>query len=301
MLLTLWFVAVSLDDASAHPMPDASALMTTARELVAAGPAAQGSVTKDAVREYILARLELSSATTKPLPFRVKVPRHGRWHLTNVIASFNPDARRRVMIGGHWDTRPWADEDPDPAKRHLPVQGANDGVSSTAVLLEVADTLDGFPLPPDFGVDIVFFDGEEGPRGTSAYYLGSKHLATRWTRRTGLARPEAGVVVDMVGRKGQNIKREGYSEKYARVVNDELFTLATARQFESFSDAPGQWITDDHRAFNQRNMPVALLIDIDDPAWHTTNDVIENLDGKAMAEVAALLIAWIQTRSARAL
>ena len=272
-------------------------MLETARVLLDAGPAAQGHPSKNAVRELLVERLRNTRAQVRELSFGAEVSGHGRWQLTNVVASFNPGAPRRVVLGGHWDTRPWADEDPDPRKRRQPTPGANDGVSNSVVLLEVARALDERALPADFGVDIVLFDGEEGPRHTSDYYLGSKHLAPRWRMLTGQAQPEAGVFVDMVGRRGHQIRRERLSERHAQDVNDEVFAIAARRGTQSFVSERGRQISDDHVAFHKEGVPVALLIDINDPNWHTAGDVFANLDGAAMAEVGEVLLAWVRLRA----
>ena len=233
LILVLCPYAPSLS-AGSKGKPDAAALMITAQRLFEIGPAAQAHPSKDRVREYILGRLAATEAEVRELPFQVRVPRNGRWQLYNLMASFNPNATLRVLLGGHWDTRPWSEADPERSKRKLPTPGANDGISQVAVLLEVADFLGAHGLPDHFGVDIVLFDGEEGPFGTAYYYLGSKHLAPRWQKLTGLSKPSAGVFVDMVGRRGQSIKREGHSERRAARVNDELFGLAEQLSLTGF-------------------------------------------------------------------
>ena len=108
-----------------------------------------------------------------------------------------------------------------------------------------------------------------------------------------MALPARGLIVDMVGRKGLTIRREGFSQERARVVLDEVFAIARKKGARHFVDAPGKHILDDHIAFLQRGIPVANLIDIDDPNWHTQDDRLENLDPHAMAEVAEVVLEWI--------
>lgn len=268
-------------------------LFETSRALVEAGPAAQGYPTKEKVKELIVARLEATDARVKELPFSAQTPA-GLWEMTNILASFHPESRSRVMIGTHWDTRLWADLDPDPTKREQPITGANDGVSGVSVLLGLADALTERPPPQGVGVDIVFFDGEEGFADNSdAWFYGSKELAGRWFT-TGVTPPRAGVIVDMVARKGLAINKEGTSRMVAPHVLDRLFALAAARGYRSFVDEPGVYILDDHIPFQQRGIPVAILIDIHDPVWHTQGDTLEKIDPVAMAEVADVVLAWIR-------
>ena len=121
--------------------------------------------------------------------------------------STAPDARKRILLGAHYDTRPRADRDPDPANRAKPIIGANDGASGVAVLLEIARLLGA--SKPSVGVDIVFFDGEDyGEEGnTEDYLLGSRRFATS----LGGDRPIAVIVVDMVGERDSRIPVEGFS------------------------------------------------------------------------------------------
>lgn len=274
-------------------------LLATAQALIDAGPAAQGHASKQAVRALIVKRLKATGARVQEIAFHARVPEAKvDWQLVNLVASFNPAARRRLLLGGHWDTRPWADEDPDPARRGDPVPGANDGVSSTAILLELADLFS--RRPPGMGVDVVLFDGEEGPKGTAAYFLGSRWLAERWTQQTSLPIPEAGVVLDMVGRRGQRIRSERSSRSGAPQVVEEIFAIARQQNARSFAPGPGGSVSDDHLAFLRLGIPVALLIDLNDPRWHTTADTIEHLDPAAMAEVGNVVAAWVRQRAAAA-
>ncbi|HEY0840102.1 MAG TPA: M28 family peptidase [Vulgatibacter sp.] len=274
-------------------------IMETARAIVAVGPATQGTPNKAKVEALILERLQSTGAWVRRLPFRVKMEDAGLdWELVNVVASFRREAKHRVMIGAHWDIRPWADEDPDPAKRSLPFEGANDGVSGVAVLLELARSLSQTPPPEGVGVDLVFFDGEEGPKGKLHHnFLGSKELAERWFT-TGVTPPAKGAILDMVGRKGTRIPRELNSQRRAGAVLDEIFAIAKARGARSFADEPGLEILDDHIAFLRRGIPVVDLIDLDDPNWHTHADTIDKLDPAVMAEVHDVVLEWVRTQRA---
>lgn len=268
-------------------------LFQTSRSLVEAGPAAQGHPSKERVKALIVSRLEATGARVKELPFSADTPL-GHWEMTNLMVSFRPQSRSRVMLGTHWDTRLWADEDPDPVKRNQPITGANDGVSGVSVLLGIADALAKNPPPEGVGVDIVFFDGEEGFKNDSEnWFYGSKELAGRWFT-TGVTPPKAGVIVDMVARKGLAIKKEGTSRMVAPHVLERLFAIAADKGYRSFVPEPGVYILDDHIPFQQRGIPVAILIDIHDPVWHTHEDTLEKIDPVAMAEVADVVLAWVR-------
>src|SRR5690606_38237544 len=177
-----------------------------------------------------------------------------------------------------------------------PIAGANDGGSGVAVLIGIAEALSKHPPPPGLGVDLAFFDGEEGFHGDmDEWFYGSKDLAERWYR-TGVAPPRAGVVVDMVGRKGLRIPREGISDGSpgGPALLDRLFGIAKEKGYRSFVDRPGPQVLDDHLAFLARGIPVVDLIDLDDPNWHTHRDTLDGIDPAAMAEVADVVLTWIR-------
>lgn len=296
-VLSLLFACTSNQSASVAVDPlRAQRMMDWATRIVEAGPAAQGHPSKPRVQALMQRELRGMGVEVAQHPFEVEMPELGmRWELVNLRVSFRPEAKHRLLIGAHWDIRPWSDEDPDPAMRSQPFDGANDGVSGVVVLMELARELAETPPPEGVGVDLVFFDGEEGPKDTPYHYLGSKDLSANW-EKTGVATPARGLIVDMVGRKGLNIRREGFSQRGAREVLDEIFAIARGRGARHFEDAPGKHILDDHIAFLQRGIPIANLIDLDDPHWHTQEDKLEHLDPEAMAEVAEVVLQWIRAQ-----
>ena len=140
-------------------------------------------------------------------PFEAVLTTGDTLRLVNIIGNYNREAKRRVLLGAHYDTRPRADRDPDPSNRHKPIPGANDGASGVAVLLECARLLD--RMKPPVGVDLLFFDGEDyGEEGRADdYILGSAHFAENLKGY----RPSAVIIVDMVGERDAEIKVEAYS------------------------------------------------------------------------------------------
>ena len=97
--------------------------------------------------------------------------------MKNIIARFNPNAEKQILLGAHWDTRPWSDKESDIENQNMPIMGANDGASGVAVLLEITHILKSNPA--EIGVTIVFFDGEDlGMSGdNTSYALGSQYFA----------------------------------------------------------------------------------------------------------------------------
>ena len=134
--------------------------------------------------------------------------------MRNIIARFNPDATKRIMLSAHWDTRPVADEDDE--RQDEPIPGANDGGSGVAVLMELARQLSANPL--GYGVDLVFFDVEDGGKTEvpDSYCLGSQEWAKR-AKADGY-QAEYGILLDMVGARGAYFYREGISMHFAPSV-----------------------------------------------------------------------------------
>ncbi len=207
----------------------------------------------------------------------------------NVIAVFAPEARRRILFGAHWDTRAVADRDPDPAKRTLPVPGANDGASGVAVLLEVARAL--HARPPRVGVDLVFFDGEDcGVEGEPrSWALGSQRfVAEHPTYRPGYA-----VILDMVGRRGTRIPREANGMAAAPAFVEAVWTVAREEGLTVLTDSTGGPVMDDHIAFLAAGIPAVDLIDLADPNWHTVSDLPEGCAPESLEQVGRLVLALI--------
>ena len=210
------------------------------------------------------------------------------FRLTNIIGVINPQARRRVMLGAHWDTRIFADEEPDPARRSLSVPGANDGASGTAVLLELARTF--AQEPPAVGVLFVLFDGEDSGRiGGMDFCIGSERLA-----RQGSLRYSAGVVADMVGDTDLAIYYEGNSLLDAPELTRRVWDIARELGEEAFVRGYGHTLNDDHKPFLVRGLPTILVVDFDYDFWHTTKDLPEHCSPKSLGAVGRVLEAFVR-------
>ncbi|MEK7703986.1 MAG: M28 family peptidase [Myxococcota bacterium] len=196
----------------------------------------------------------------------------------------------RLLLGTHYDTRPWADRDPDPERRHDPVLGANDGGSGTALLAELI-----VPLMRDRdrpSIDIVLFDAEDW------HEIDGKEVslgARRFVEALGDAeRPDAVVIVDMVAGRDLMLDVDFSCEEHAPSydLTRELFQLARSLSlpaFEMRKPQPYKWISCDHTPFRDAGIPTALLIDIDYPPWHTIDDTVRHCDAAALAQIGVLL------------
>jgi len=207
----------------------------------------------------------------------------------NGLTAKNIIARRGrgpiTLLGAHYDTRRYADQDPDPAKRALPVPGANDGASGVAVLLELGRSL---PVNLDKQVWLVFFDLEDqgGIQGRD-YIEGSLAFAASMQ-----ARPAAVVIVDMIGDASQNIYYEQSSD---RKLSEEIWSTAASLGYSnSFIQQYRFNMIDDHTPFLAAGIPAVDIIDFDYPFWHTTSDTSSQVSAHSLSTVGDTLWTWLQ-------
>ena len=222
---------------------------------------------------------------------------------TNIIASFKPELTDRLMLCAHWDSRPWADNDPDEQHWQQPVMAANDGASGVAVMLEVARLL---PDSLHLGVDFVCFDAEDwgvpqwsdAPDDPDSWALGAQHWAQHLHAEG--YKPRYAILLDMVGGQGARFFRELYSKRYAPQVVERVWQAAQVMGFSSyFPRKDGGMITDDHVPVNQvAGIPCIDIIpyypDCEassfGPTWHTVNDDMQHIDPNTLKAVGQTLV-----------
>jgi Zn-dependent M28 family amino/carboxypeptidase len=214
---------------------------------------------------------------------------HKKLELTNLIARFNPNAPARVLLVTHWDTRPIADQDGDEQKRKLPIDGANDGASGTAVLLEMARLLKQQKAP--IGVDLLFVDGEDyGPDGANMY-LGANYFAANLPPGY---KPLYGILLDMIGDQNPSYPVEGNSQDEAPEVIERVYR--TAQQIGLglyFPRTDGGYVSDDHLPLNRAGIRTIDIIDFDYPHWHRSTDVLENTSPRGLDAVGKVMMELI--------
>ena len=242
------------------------------------GPRPVGSAAHEKTAQFLQDELKKYADKTVAQTFT-----YGEMPLVNVIGVFNPEARRKVMLCAHWDTRPRADQEIALSRRSRPILGANDGASGVAVLLELARLFK--EQKPDVGVIIVLFDGEDYGDfdKDEGVFLGSRHFA----RNIGDYKADYGILLDMVGDKNLNIHREQNSEQFAKPVNDTVFRIARELGYaRQFADSVKYTITDDHIPLNQTGrIPTIDLIDFDYAPWHTLDDTPDKCSPDALKAV----------------
>jgi Zn-dependent M28 family amino/carboxypeptidase len=197
------------------------------------------------------------------------------------------------VLGTHFDTPPRAHADPDPENHDQPVPGANDGTSGVAVLLSLVPSLRE-QLPPDVGFAVILFDGEEvGAPGKGGYCLGSIEVRRQIKRgqQPDLARAELGLVLDMVGDPDLEILEDPSSvAAHPRLVK-HIRKTARSLDAEGFRPEPGPAVIDDHVYLIEAGIPSVLLIDYDDPAWHTLADDRDNVSTASLDQVRVVVLA----------
>lgn len=220
----------------------------------------------------------------------------------NIIASFNPQAKKRILLGAHWDSRPFADHDPDETKWNTPIDGANDGASGVGVLMEVARVLNENPM--NTGIDIILFDLED--YGAPQYLnlmtnddwaLGSQY----WSKNPHIYNYRAyfGLLLDMVGAPNPKFPKEYYSQQFAPSLSNDVWRMARELGYSDyFTNEIGHPINDDHIYVNlNANIPMIDIIHLENkeessfyPYWHTIKDNIEQIDPKTLGMVGDVVL-----------
>jgi glutaminyl-peptide cyclotransferase len=249
-----------------------------AQHAVAFGPRPSGSEANRKLQGYIVAQLKADGCEIIEDPFVAKSP-NGDVAMKNIIAKFPGKNGRAIVVTGHFDTKLF------PGRKFV---GANDGGSSTGLLLELAHAVAHQPRVDD--LYIVFFDGEEafGEWTATDSIYGSRHLAERWRKDGTLTHIQALINVDMIGDKKLNVQQEGNSNAALRKL--VWSTAADLGYHAYFVDEPLSPMEDDHIPFLKLGVPVIDLIDFDYPAWHKDEDTIDKISGQSLEIVGTVVM-----------
>ena len=206
--------------------------------------------------------------------------------IENLVARRSADPPQ-IILGAHYDTRMFADSDPDPANHTKIVPGANDGASGVAVLLELARSLPADTVP----VWLVFFDAEDNGRIEGwDWILGSREFV-----KQNLVQPRAAIIVDMIGDADLNIYKERNSNPD---LTDEIWEVAKGLGHESkFIPEYKHSMLDDHTPFVEAGIPAVDIIDFDYPYWHTVQDTPDKVSAESLQVVGETLHVWITQQS----
>jgi hypothetical protein len=268
-----------------RPVFDGQAAMEFVRTQVEFGPRVPGGEGHRLQLEWMTELLGQWADTVEAQPVDYVTSSGETLALTNLLARFNPEAEHRILILTHWDTRPWSDQSLDPAERQIPVPGANDGASGTAILLHLAQLMarDG----PPAGVDLLFVDGEDYGPGPEDMFIGTRHFARNlpeplpWTY---------GLLLDMVGDQDPRFPVEATSAEAAPRVVQRVWGVAQELGYGPyFPTRVGVRVMDDHVPLIEAGLPTVDLIDFEygpeNRLWHTPRDVPENVSAQTLRMV----------------
>ena len=254
----------------------ASALKYT-QAAVAFGPRPSGSAANKQLQAYIRTQLHLLKCEVTEDPFVGKTPK-GDVTMTNIIAKFPGKSGHAIAVTGHFDTKLF------PKRRFV---GANDGGSSTGLLLELAHVLSQTEHADD--IYVVFFDGEEavGDWTETDSVYGSRHLAYKWKGDGTLPRLKALINVDMIGDKSLDVLIEENSTVSLRKL---VWKAAADLGYKTYFLDEGEKVDDDHMPFVKLGVPSLDLIDFDYDPWHKDSDTMDKLSPKSLEIVGAVVL-----------
>jgi len=271
------------------PAFDGAAALSLVEEQLSFGPRVPGMDGHAAQLAWMLDHLSAATPVIVADTFQHVTASGDSLALTNVMARFAPEERRRLLILAHWDTRPTADQASDPALRDTPIPGANDGASGTAVLLALATLL--AENPPPVGVDLLFVDGEDYGPDVEDMLLGARRYADTLGDDD---RPVYGLLLDMVGDANPSFPVEGYSAQAANVIVQKVWRAAERLGYRDFfPTAVGRNLMDDHVPLIEAGVPTANLIDFtygpNNAYWHTADDRLEHVSAATLGMVGEVV------------
>ena len=266
------------------------------------GPRVPGSEAHARCVEYFIDFFNDKADTVYVQDFRTRLYNGKGIDGKNIIASFNPEAKKRILLAAHYDSRPFADHDPDENNWNTPIDGANDGASGVGVLMEIARVLNSNPI--NTGIDIIFFDLED--YGAPQYLnlmtnddwaLGSQY----WSKNPHVYNYRAyfGLLLDMVGASNPKFPKEYYSQQFAPSLSNDVWRMARELGYSDyFTNEIGHPINDDHIYVNViAKIPMIDIIHLENneessfyPYWHTMKDNIEQIDPNTLGMVGDVVL-----------
>lgn len=266
------------------------------------GPRVPGSVAHKQCAEWFVDFFSGKADTVYVQDFRTRLYDGRGIDGKNIIAAFNPEAKKRILLAAHWDSRPFADHDPDKNNWNTPIDGANDGASGVGVLMEIARILNDNPV--NIGVDIILFDLEDygapyflNLMTNDDWALGSQY----WAKNPHIYNYRAyfGILLDMVGASNAKFPKEYYSQQFAPALSNDVWKIARELGYdEYFTNELGHPINDDHIYVNAiARIPMIDIIHLENnsessfyPYWHTVKDNIEQIDPKTLGMVGDVVV-----------
>lgn len=275
---------------------------------VSFGPRVPNSAAHQACKQWLVSQLESYGAKVIQQNFTAEAYTGDVLDGTNIIAQYNPQTSKRILLAAHWDSRPFADSPLSEERKEEAILGADDGGSGVAVLLEVARLLQKQPV--DMGVDIILFDvedyGDSENHTPDSYGLGSQYWAKN-IHVSGQQRPRYGILLDMVGSKNARFPKEYYSTQFAPELIDKVWKLAQNMGYSNyFVDDPSGGIMDDHYYVNTiARIPMIDIINRQEDTqtgfgeyWHTHDDDMDIIDKRTLRAVGKVVLEVIYREDA---
>jgi len=292
----------SIPIAKPYPKFNADSAYSFVQKQVDFGPRVPETPSHAATKAWLIQKLEAYNFSVQTQDFEAKTYDGLTWNLSNIIASYNPTATKRVLLAAHWDSRRIADKDTE--RLDEPIDGANDGASGVGILMEIARSIAFQDLKPEIGIDIILFDGEDdgepdfaASRDNSKIWwcLGSQY----WSKNKHVPNYSAyyGILVDLVGAKGARFFREGYSRQYASGILKKVWdNAAQIGQGDFFVNRDSPEILDDHVFVNgNAGIPMIDIIEFS-PDYgfghyhHTHADGMDIIDRRTLQAVGETVL-----------
>src|SRR5262245_33732257 len=278
---------------TAAPKFDSGRAWEHLRQLVAIGPRPAGSPTIEQTRKYIKEQLAAVGVTVADQAWDDQTPL-GKVRMVNLQPTIPGGRKERIVVAGHYDTK---------LIRQFRFVGASDGGSSAAFLIELARVLKARKNP--FTMELLFLDGEEAvcqnwddcsKPGAPDNTYGSRHYVDAAKRDGSLASPKAMLLVDMIGDRDLQIRRDSYSTGW---LTDAIWDAARRLDLDSYFIAETTRIEDDHVPFLQAGVPAVDIIDLDYEPWHTAKDTLDAVSARSLQVVGDTLLAALPQIEAR--
>jgi spermidine synthase len=275
---------------------DGNEILALINQQLQYGPRYLSAPGHENVQKFLIAEMNALAQETKIQTWQHTGPDGQKYELTNIIGRLYPTNEKRIILSTHYDSKKLADRDSE--NQNQPVPGANDSASGVAVLLELTRILANSNISPDIGIDIVFFDGEEGEENQGGDYtnwkpLGSTYFAEHLGEVYVDKKPIGGVVLDLVCDKDLKILKEQSSVQNASSQTKNFWDIAKRINNNIFVDKIGLEIRDDHTPLNQAGIPSFLVIDSEYPPFHTTNDTVDKCSAESLETVANAVLNYV--------
>jgi Zn-dependent M28 family amino/carboxypeptidase len=285
------------------PAFNADSAYSYTEKQVTFGPRVPNTPAHDSCGVYLAGELRRFGAAVVEQQATLYLSDNSPIAVKNIIGSFQTENKSRILLCAHWDSRPYADHDPDSKNWHTPIDGANDGAGASAVLLEIARQVS--ITQPAVGLDIIFFDAEDW--GEPDFPAANKHYGNwcmgseYWAKNPHVPNYTAryGILLDMVSGANALFLKENISTQQAPHVVKKVWEAAQAAGYDSyFPNRAGGYIEDDHiRVMKYRKIPCIDIIHYDPnsesgfaPYWHTLDDTMKNVDKNTLQAVGQTVL-----------